>query len=624
MRLARRIFMTADDGGHGSSQDRAEFAFIPNANIDDSYSDYDSESDFEDDENESENEVSFDENEHVQGNYEQIYERYNDEQTLLQADHIYKWIDGEAPHVHDLDTKIFLTDELKQNIHKLTQTQLFELFFTDNIKNLVIEASREHGLDLSIDKLNMFVGILLFSIFNIRKSSKDYWSKSPLLHSDAVSNAMTEKEFSRIRSQLKFAKSAEKNLNDPIWRIRIFAEEFRKQLQQFGFFSSNMSVDESMIEFYGRLSIKQFMPLKPIRFGIKMWSLCTVSGFLLDFDIYCGKKFEDKHQKLKNCTLGTRVVLKALRDFLLKTPSDKLKDYHVAFDNFFTSPDLMIHLNELGLKATGTVRRDRVYEMKEKLNKKGKLVPFREIVPIELDKKCDRGTFTVKHDEKSKVNFVSVMDSKVVSVLSTASGVEPITPVSRYSKTTRAKENINFPASFSVYNKTMGGVDLQDQHCNDAKINVKSKKWTWSVFCRIISASISNAFILWKQHSGNDSDNKYGIKEFTMAVADVYLSPRKSVIENHKFCWIPVRRQCHICKKKVSTSCIDCKNHFCTACFTISHGIDVHESTSNKKKGYCSGQECEKRTSTYCEGCSDHICPECFEGYHKTKKIKTI
>ena len=43
-----------------------------------------------------------------------------------------------------------------------------------------------------------------------------------------------------------------------------------------------------------------------------------------------------------------------------KTEREKLKKYHLFFDNFFTSPDLMIHLQKIGLAATGTVRQNRV------------------------------------------------------------------------------------------------------------------------------------------------------------------------------------------------------------------------------------------------------------------------
>ena len=40
----------------------------------------------------------------------------------------------------------------------------------------------------------------------------------------------------------------------------------------------------------------------------------------------------------------------------------KLSDYHLYFDNYFTSPDLVFHLNKCGLRSMGTARKDRVKE----------------------------------------------------------------------------------------------------------------------------------------------------------------------------------------------------------------------------------------------------------------------
>ena len=48
------------------------------------------------------------------------------------------------------------------------------------------------------------------------------------------------------------------------------------------------------------------------------------------------------------------------QNLLGKTLREKLKKYHLVFDNFFTSPDLMIHLQKIGLAATGRVRQNRV------------------------------------------------------------------------------------------------------------------------------------------------------------------------------------------------------------------------------------------------------------------------
>ena len=58
------------------------------------------------------------------------------------------------------------------------------------------------------------------------------------------------------------------------------------------------------------------------------------------------------------------------------------------------------------------------------------------------------------------MKFISMINSKEVSVLSTAAGVTPLKP--RYSRTANKLKDLGFPFAFSLYKKFMGGVDLYD------------------------------------------------------------------------------------------------------------------------------------------------------------------
>ena len=51
-----------------------------------------------------------------------------------------------------------------------------------------------------------------------------------------------------------------------------------------------LSVDEAMIKFKGRSSLKQYKPKKPIKRGINMWCRAdSVNGYLCNFGMYTGK-----------------------------------------------------------------------------------------------------------------------------------------------------------------------------------------------------------------------------------------------------------------------------------------------------------------------------------------------
>ena len=66
-----------------------------------------------------------------------------------------------------------------------------------------------------------------------------------------------------------------------------------------------MSVDEAMVTFKGRSTLKQYMPLKPVKRGIKVWALADASnGYISNFKVYTGKD-GDKAEK----GLGANVVM---------------------------------------------------------------------------------------------------------------------------------------------------------------------------------------------------------------------------------------------------------------------------------------------------------------------------
>ena len=76
-------------------------------------------------------------------------------------------------------------------------------------------------------------------------------------------------------------------------------------------FSHDISVDETMVLYYGQHSCKQHIHGKPIRFGYKLWSACTPAGYLIQFIPYQGSKFAQLPEQ-QSFGLGAAVVLQLL------------------------------------------------------------------------------------------------------------------------------------------------------------------------------------------------------------------------------------------------------------------------------------------------------------------------
>jgi len=148
--------------------------------------------------------------------------------------------------------------------------ELFQIFFTDEMRNHILEATRENGFDLSSNSLNKFILVIMISIFNSCKSQSDYWFSKSVLGCPIVKKIMSKNEFRSIKRNIKFYKTKEKDMNDKVWKVKTLYNLFRKNIIQFGFFRNNLPIDEVMVKYYDRFGIKQCIRNKPIRFGIKL------------------------------------------------------------------------------------------------------------------------------------------------------------------------------------------------------------------------------------------------------------------------------------------------------------------------------------------------------------------
>lgn len=115
-------------------------------------------------------------------------------------------------------------------------------------------------------------------------------------------------------------------------------------------------VDESMVPFYGRHPTKQFIRGKPIRWGYKIWTGTNRLGYVEWFEPYQGSQTKIS-EKYKDLGMGPSIVLH-FADILQNSKGNM--NFHIFFDNLFTSIPLLVELKSRGIKATGTLREFRV------------------------------------------------------------------------------------------------------------------------------------------------------------------------------------------------------------------------------------------------------------------------
>ena len=150
---------------------------------------------------------------------------------------------------------------------------------------------------------------------------------------------------------IHFADNYSLNTNDKFAKGRQLYNITNKNLKQFFFFHSHYSIDEQMVPYTCNSSSKQTIQTKTIRFGYKVFVICSDDGYPYFIDPSYGTKYGGGKAS-KNLTA------RSLIDSILEI--DNWDDKDVYFDNWFTSLSLISILKEHGVRATRTVRANRL------------------------------------------------------------------------------------------------------------------------------------------------------------------------------------------------------------------------------------------------------------------------
>ena len=218
---------------------------------------------------------------------------------------------------------------------------------------------------------------------------------------------------------------------DKLYKIRPFLDLLLQSFQDSYTHSQNLSIDESMISFKGRLSFLQYLPKKPHKWGMKAWVLAdSLNGYTWGWRLYTGKEGERAEKGLAH-----RVVLQLLDDERLEG-----KDYVVFTDKFYSSPALFRELTTKGFGACGTARKDRrgiSHDVRDARLQKGQVVSSR-----------DDGILSLKWRDKRDVTMLSTYHN------------DGMVAKSRRSRVAQwGMEDIEKPRVVEEYNLHMGVAD---------------------------------------------------------------------------------------------------------------------------------------------------------------------
>ena len=324
---------------------------------------------------------------------------------------------------------------------------------------------------------------------------RSYWSKSWPFNSNNFASLMSSRRLELILRFIHLNDSATQPKRgepgfDRLYKIRPLLNLFLESYKDSYIPTQNLSIDKSMISFKGRLSLLQYLPKKPHKWGMKAWVLADASnGYTWGWSLYTGKDIGCPERGLAH-----RVAMDLVDDRRLEGKG------YVFTDNFYTSPALFRDLAEKGFGACGTARKDR----------RG--------IPI-----SGRDTRLKWHDKRD------------VTMLSTYHDDRMVTKSRRSRAAEGGVEDIENPQVVEDYNQHMGGVDQSEKNmfsfvkpmhlhnylpAGDQLLMYygfphRSVKWWKRVFFHLLDHSIVNSHILFKTATGS----KMTLLEFRSSVA---------------------------------------------------------------------------------------------------------
>ena len=458
---------------------------------------------------------------------------------------------------------------------------LFELFFTPQLLEHICNETNEYAAQkgqqnflIDISDIKLFLAILLISGYVSLPRRQMYWEASEDVHNSMVSAAMSRNRFSAIMSNIHFANNQTLDTNDRFAKVRPLLDHFNSSCLANFVPEQTLSVDESMIPYFGRHGAKQYIHGKPIKFGYKMWVLATRLGYAVQFYPYQGAGTTDKE-----LGLGGSVVCNLTKDL----PKHDGSSYHIVFDNLFTSPRLLRLLADKGMAATGTLRPNRAEG-----------APLKT---LEVLKKEPRGAYDVVLDQSSAVCMVRWHDSKVVTVASTYAGVEPLQKANRFSSAQKKRISVDQPKVVQLYNNGMGGVDRLDQNLSCYMTNLRSKKWYWPIFRFCVDLAVQNAYQLHRLQEKLPGAPEHDLLSFRREIAQVYVKTLSSL---------------HSAAAPFPPSRIPADRRVLHEVRTDATAHWIVQGTQRR----CVAPGC-KGTSVYaCEKCNVGLHPGCFKSFH--------
>ena len=145
------------------------------------------------------------------------------------------------------------------------------------------------------EEIKAFLGVNIIMGIDQKPAIPDYWSTDPYLGNPGILSVFPRERFEALNCYLHLNNSEQMPGHDhpaydPLYEIRPLIDNCQHNFRDRYVPGKDVSVDEGMVKYKGRLFFKQYMPKMPIKYRINVWMAAdSKTGYVSNYDIYLGK-----------------------------------------------------------------------------------------------------------------------------------------------------------------------------------------------------------------------------------------------------------------------------------------------------------------------------------------------
>ena len=160
-----------------------------------------------------------------------------------------------------------------------TPSDVFQLFFNEDLQEQIVDESNRYAKQvtgeeayqkwspITVEELRAFFGFnILMGIVHL-PTTDDYWSQDPHTRCAPIADKISRQRFRDISQYLHFVDNDRlAPRDDPSYdrpgEVRSLINHLSERFEEVYQPTRNVAVDEAMMKFQGRSSLKQYMPVK--------------------------------------------------------------------------------------------------------------------------------------------------------------------------------------------------------------------------------------------------------------------------------------------------------------------------------------------------------------------------